>query len=68
MHLDNILCQIHPNRRNRHRGRLSCFVECRKSHYGTYMPIQVGTTIPLACTHCGRPETVNEYEFAKPLL
>jgi len=47
MYLNNVLCQIQPNCRNLHRGRLSWLVEHHNAHFGTSMPFQVGATIPL---------------------
>jgi hypothetical protein len=35
VYLENILCQIQPNCRNLHRGRLSWLVEHRNLHFGT---------------------------------
>ncbi|MDP2829225.1 MAG: hypothetical protein Q8O37_11540, partial [Sulfuricellaceae bacterium] len=46
-HLQNILCQIDPNCRNLHFGRLSSSVEISHLHFGTWMPLGEGATIPL---------------------
>ncbi|MDP2827307.1 MAG: hypothetical protein Q8O37_01740, partial [Sulfuricellaceae bacterium] len=45
--LQNILCQIDPNCRNLHFGRLSSSVEISHLHFGTWMPLGEGATIPL---------------------
>ena len=51
MHLDHVLCQIDPNRRNLHLGRLSWLVEHSHIHLGTSMPLREGATIPLPAHH-----------------
>ncbi|SMH65433.1 protein of unknown function [Acidithiobacillus ferrivorans] len=47
MHLQNVFCQINPNCRNLHFGRLSSWVEMSHLHLGTQMPLGKGATIPL---------------------